>query len=188
MIPITLSGTPPKWPNQQATTVEFEVVRPERPKHPGGRPLFLDARRFVRICRHIEEGQSAVVACRRESVTYRLFRMHVTRSATYQRRLRQAEEIREYFLKEFHIANITRHAANSVAASMFWLERRYPNEFALRVVNRQINSQEPVLDRVSPEQLIEDIRLAKEVAGERPQLTDNSSTSSTINESQRFSR
>lgn len=61
---------------------------------------------------------------------------------------------------------------------MFWLERRYPNEFALRVVNRQINSQEPVLDRVSPEQLIEDIRLAKEVAKERPQLTDNSAISS----------
>jgi hypothetical protein len=57
-----------------------------------------------------------------------------------------------------------------VAASMYWLERRYPNEFALRVVNRQINSQEPVLDRVTPEQLIEDVRLAQQVASERAQL------------------
>jgi hypothetical protein len=34
----------------------------------------------------------------------------------------------------------------------------------------QISSQEPVLDRVSPEQLIEDIRLAQQVANERVQL------------------
>jgi hypothetical protein len=84
--------------------------------------------------------------------------------------LKEAEEIREHFLREFDIANITKHAAKTVAASMFWLERRYPAEFALRVVNRQINSQEPVLDRVSPEQLIEDIRLARQVANERVQL------------------
>ena len=103
-------------------------------------------------------------------MTYRLFRMHVTRNSKYQRRLKEAEEIREHFLREFHIANITKHAVKNVAASMFWLERRYPAEFALRVVNRQINSQEPVLDRVSPEQLIEDIRLAQQVANERVQL------------------
>jgi len=60
---------------------------------------------------------------------------------------------------------------------MFWLERRYPAEFALRVVNRQINSQEPVLDRVSPEQLIEDIRLAQQVANERVQLPSPGPTS-----------
>ena len=65
----------------------------------------------------------------------------------------------------------------NVAASMFWLERRYPAEFALRVVNRQFNNQEPVLDRVSPEQLIEDIRLAQQVANERVQLPSPASAS-----------
>ena len=84
--------------------------------------------------------------------------------------LERGRRIREHFLREFYIADITKHAAKNVAASMFWLERRYPAEFALRVVNRQINSQEPVLDRVSPEQLIEDIRLAQQVANERVQL------------------
>jgi hypothetical protein len=73
-------------------------------------------------------------ACRREVVTYRLFRMHVQRSPKYARRLKQAEEVREHFLREFHIANITQHSHKNVAASMFWLERRYPNEFALRTV------------------------------------------------------
>jgi hypothetical protein len=153
----------------QGKEIELEVVRLGEFRPPW-RPLFLTARRFIRICHWIEHGESASEACRRELVTYRNFRLHVTRSAKYQRRLKQAEEIREHFLREFHISNITKHAAKNVAASMFWLERRYPAEFALRVVNRQINSQEPVLDRVSPEQLIEDIRLAQQVANERVQL------------------
>jgi hypothetical protein len=150
--------------------IELEVVRCDE-RHAGGRPLFLDARRFIRICHHIERGESASEACRHELVTYRNFRLHISRNPKYQQRLKEAEEIREHFLREFHIANITKHAEKNVAASMFWLERRYPAEFALRVVNRQINSQEPVLDRVSPEQLIEDIRLAQQVANERVQLT-----------------
>jgi hypothetical protein len=155
--------------NGDCPTIELEVVRADEP-HPGGRPLFLTPRRFIRICRWIEQGESASEACRRELVTYQGFRRHVSRNPKYQRRLKEAEETREHFLREFHIANITKHAAKTVAASMFWLERRYPAEFALRVVNRQINSQEPVLDRVSPEQLIEDIRLAQQVANERVQL------------------
>jgi len=154
---------------QDRPLIELEVVRCEEP-HAGGRPLFLTARRFIRICRAIESGESASEACRQQLTTYRNFRMHVSRNPKYQRRLKQAEEVREHFLREFHIANITKHAAKNVAASMFWLERRYPAEFALRVVNRQISSQEPVLDRVSPEQLIEDIRLAQQVANERVQL------------------
>ena len=154
---------------QDRPLIELEVVRCDEP-HAGGRPLFLNVRRFIRICRAIERGDSASEACRQQLTTYRNFRMHVSQNPKYQRRLKQAEEVREHFLREFHIANITKHAAKNVAASMFWLERRYPAEFALRVVNRQINSQEPVLDRVSPEQLIEDIRLAQQVANERVQL------------------
>jgi hypothetical protein len=55
-------------------------------------------------------------------------------------------------------------------ASLWWLERNYPDEFALRTVSRNITSHELVLDKVSPEQLTEDIRLARVVAEERPQL------------------
>jgi hypothetical protein len=115
--------------------IELEVVRCDEP-HAGGRPLFLNARRFIRICHHIERGESASEACRRELVTYRNFRLHVSRNQKYQMRLREAEEIREHLLREFHIANITKHAAKNVAASMFWLERRFPNEFALKNVVR----------------------------------------------------
>ena len=51
----------------------FEVVRP----HDRGRPLFLNARRFIRICRLIEKGANAAAACKAELVTYAGFRRHV---------------------------------------------------------------------------------------------------------------
>jgi len=97
--------------------------------------------------------------------------MHVTRNLKYQRRLKEAEEIREHFLREYHIANITRHAAKTVAASMFWLERRYPNEFALKSVNRDSGGeleQAALCDKISLEQLIENARLAAAIAANPP--------------------
>jgi hypothetical protein len=54
---------------------------------------------------------------------------------------------------------------------MTYLERRYPNQYALKVLNRNLNTNEPLFDKVSPEQLAEDIRLAREVEKERPLLT-----------------
>jgi hypothetical protein len=149
--------------------IELEVVRDDGP-HPGGRPLFLTPKRFLRICRWIERGESASEACRRELVTYQGFRRHVSRNPKYQRRLKEAEEIREHFLREFHIANITKHAAKNVAASMFWLERRYPNEFALKAVNRDSGDMEKqaLCDKVSLEQLVANARLAAEIAANPP--------------------
>ena len=89
----------------------------------GGRPLFLTARRFIKICRWIERGESISEACRLELVTYRGFRAHVKRNPKYQRRLREAEETREEFLREFHIANVRKHAPKNLLASLWWLER-----------------------------------------------------------------
>ena len=130
----------------------------------------LNARRFIRICRLIERGASAADACEQELVTYRLFRMHVTRNPKYQRRLKEAEEIREHFLREFHIANILKHSAKNVAASMFWLERRYPNEFALKTVSRDSAQmeQQALCDKISIEQLAANARLAAEIAANPP--------------------
>ena len=130
-------------PSDGLQPVHLEVLPPlltdegEAKKfRPGGRPLFLDAKRFVRICCAIESGESASEACRRELVSYRHFRRRVVQFPSYQRRLREAEQIRESFLKEYHIANIKQHAPKNVLASLWWLERRYPGEFALRNVVR----------------------------------------------------
>jgi hypothetical protein len=135
----------------EVKSAKFEVVRD---RDLGGRPLFLTARRFIRICHLIERGANAAAACKAESVTYRGFRRHVKMSEKYQRRLKEAEETRENFWREFHLANIAKHAEKNVLASLWWLERRYPNEFALRVVNRNVNCNEtPIGDQVGEEQL-----------------------------------
>jgi len=78
--------------------------------------------------------------------------------------------VREHFLREFYIANITHHSLKNVAASMLWLERRYPNEFALRTVVRDTVEAEAraVFDKISMEQLIENVRLAAEIAANPP--------------------
>jgi hypothetical protein len=156
---------------ENETVLELEIVRRtggELPRR--GRPLFLDARRFIRICHLIELGNSAVESCQREGVTYRLFRLHVKRSPKYERRLKLAEEVREHFLREYHIANITKHSIKNVAESMFLLERRYPNEFALRTVIRDMVTDEAraVFDKISLEQLVENARLAAEIAANPP--------------------
>ena len=154
---------------ENGEVLELKVVRSAGPSHPG-RPRFLDARRFIRICRLIEQGESATEACRQELVTYQIFRKRVGQLPKYARRLRQAEEVREHLLREFHIANITRHSVRNVAASMFWLERRYPNEFALRTVIRDAVEAEAraVFDKISFEQLVENARLAAEIAANQP--------------------
>jgi len=158
--------------------IELEVVRCDEP-HAGGRPLFLNARRFIRICRAIERGESASEACRQQLTTYRNFRMHVARNPKYQRRLRKAEEVREHFLREFHITNITKHAVKNVAASMFWLERRYPNEFALKAVSRDSAQMQQLAlcDKISLEQLVANAKLAAEIAANPPPGLVNSTLS-----------
>jgi hypothetical protein len=134
---------------KEAHPLELQVVRSV-----SGRPLFLTPRRFIRICRWVEEGESASEACRLELVTYQGFRAHVKRNPKYQRRLKEAEETREEFLREFHIANIRKHAPKNLLASLWWLERRFPNQFALRNVNRTEGStDQPIGDKVDEDQL-----------------------------------
>jgi hypothetical protein len=141
-------------------TIELQVVPSD--VHPGGRPLFLDARRFVRICKWIEAGNSASEGCRRELTTYANFRRHINRNPKYAKRLREAEQVRESFLREYHIANITKHAEKNVAASMFWLSHRFPGEFSLKVVSRS----DPGQDEPEPELPLEIVRRYRELTRE----------------------
>ena len=143
-------------PSEPLHPVQLEVLPPipaderdEKRPHAGGRPLFLTPRRFIRICHWIEQGESASEACRRELVSYRHFRWRVVRVPSYQRRLKEAEQVRESFLREFHLANIKAHAPKNLLASLWWLERKYPGEFALRNVTRP----DPDGDKETEEQL-----------------------------------
>jgi hypothetical protein len=143
----THTGVPDE--EKEVQELELQVVH-----HAMGRPLFLTSRRFVRICRHIELGESISESCRLELVCYRSFRLHVSRNAKYQRRLKQAEETREEFLREYHIANVRKHAPRNVLASLWWLERRFPNQFALKPVHRsEGSSAQPIGDKIDESQL-----------------------------------
>ena len=145
-----------------------------RRKHPGGRPIKLTARTFVRICKFVEAGGTETAACESEGIRYATLSLHVQRKPDWRKRLSQARELRKAVWRELHVQNILKQAPKNVIASLWWLERNYPEEFALRTVNRNVTSHELVLDKVSPEQLAEDIRLAKEVEKERPLLTGES--------------
>jgi hypothetical protein len=134
---------------QQARDVQLEVVRDV-----GGRPLFLTPKRFLRICRHIAEGESASEACRLELVSYRSFRLHVARSDKYQERLKRAEAAREDYLREYHIANVRKHAPRNLLASLWWLERTAPSRFALRPVYRpEAQAEAAIGDKIDESQL-----------------------------------
>jgi hypothetical protein len=97
----TLQAKKKRKRRSEPRDVQLEVVR-----NVGGRPVFLNARRFIRICRWIEQGESASEACRLALVHYTGFRRHVKRNPKYLRRLKEAEETREEFLREYHIANM----------------------------------------------------------------------------------
>jgi hypothetical protein len=96
----------------------------------------------------------------------------VKRKPKYQWRLKEAEETREEFLREYHIANIRKHAPRNLLASLWWLERRFPSQFALRTVNRNLNSiDQPIGDQVPEERLREYGRQMLEFARENQAKT-----------------
>jgi hypothetical protein len=137
----------------------------------------MNARRFIRICHLLERGEAITHACEPEAVTHRAFRVHVAKNPKYQTNLKEVEEIREPFFKAFHMANTSQHSIKSVLAFMWRLERRFPNAFALRsAIREDVNSAtQEVFGKISLEQLIENARLAKEVADTPPARTDNGS-------------
>jgi hypothetical protein len=146
-------------------TLTLQVVRAGDATRRVGRPLVLTARRFLRICFWIEQGESAAEACRRELIGYASWRLHIQRNPKYQRRLKKAEAVRESFLKEYHLANIAKHAPRNILASLWYLERRFPAEFALRAVHRdQALTEKPIGNEIPAERLAEYGKLMLEFA------------------------
>lgn len=161
-------------PEPNVKSISLEVVsdgpRLAR-KLKGGRPVKLTVRTFVMICRFIEAGGTETAACESVQIRYRTLHLRVTQRPNWKKRIERAKEIRKAVWHEMHIQNILKQAPKNVIASLWWLERNFPDQYALRTVSRNITSHELVLDRVSPEQLAEDIRVAREVEKECPLLT-----------------
>jgi hypothetical protein len=146
--------------------IELQVV-PYTFGHGPGRPLFLTARRFIVICKQIEQGASTTEACRKALVSYAGFRNHVTRNPKYQKRLKKAEACRDQVWRSDALEAVRGAFTKNWQAAMTFLERRYPNEFALRNVNRADSSvEQPVGNEIPAERLAEYGRLMLEFAEE----------------------
>jgi 4-aminobutyrate aminotransferase-like enzyme len=131
-------------------TTEFEVVK----EFKVGRPIYLTARRFISICKLIETGDSTVDACRKMLVHYTSLRKHVQANPKYHGRLKKAQEVRDEVWRDRALAVIRDAMPKNWVAAMTYLERKYPNEFALRTVNRNLNStDQPIGDKVDENQL-----------------------------------
>jgi hypothetical protein len=154
---------------QPAREAHFEIVQ-EKKRGKVGRPAKLTEARFKRILEHIKDGITIVGSVRIENITYDCWRKQVRQNPEWQKLVDEAEVLREELWRSEALQTIRAAFPKHWVAAMTYLERRYPNEFALKVLNRNINTNEPLLDRVSPDQLAEDARLAREVAAERPLL------------------
>lgn len=159
---------PPTPTTDDIKEVELTVVHRVGDGTPGpGRRLYLNPRRFIRICHLIEDGASASGACRQEGVTYPNFRRRVMRFPSWQRRLKDAEFVREHWMTEFHIGNILHHAPRNVITSLWWLERTNPAKYALRKVDRNESAEAMVGDRIPADRLAEYGRFMLELAEEQ---------------------
>src|ERR1700687_4369004 len=142
--------------------VPTDVTIVEQPRK-RGRPRKLDVERFLRICGWIQTGKPNHEACAIEDCDYSRFRYHLRLKPRWQKRYEHADKVRDAFLRDFHVANIVKHSSKNVIASLWWLERRYPSEFALRAVSRpgSDTGEKPLYSALTKEELLESIRASE---------------------------
>jgi hypothetical protein len=141
------------YPPQQTDVRELEVVRLDEKKKTG-RPLKLTQARFRRMLALIRDGHTNSAACRIEGVTYSLWRNHIQHKPDWRAKLAEAERIRDEVWRDHALEMVKSAMPKNWQAAMTYLERKYPNEFALRTVNRNLNSaDQPIGDKIDEEQL-----------------------------------
>jgi hypothetical protein len=141
------------YPPQQTDIRELEVVRLDEKKKTG-RPLKLTQARFRRMLALIRDGHTNSAACRIEGVTYSLWRNHIQHKPDWRAKLAEAERIRDEVWRDHALEMVKSAMPKNWQAAMTYLERKYPNEFALRTVNRNLNSaDQPIGDKIDEEQL-----------------------------------
>jgi hypothetical protein len=129
-----------------------------------GRPRTLNLRVFVAICHRIEHGFSIPNACEVEGVSYRHFRFRVSQSPRLQERVKEAEATRLDTRREQALASIMAAGERSWMAHAWFLERVWPNEFALRSVSRIDSEQDQQPEEIPAEVLQQHHRLMLELA------------------------
>jgi hypothetical protein len=151
-------------------TISLELVTDESPRRKPWRPTTLTIRKFLRICHLVEKGWAISRACEAECITYSRFRQRVSQSPRLQERLKAAEETRFNLRHEQALEIIMEAGQRSWMAAGWWLERNLPARYALRQVNRDTDDIEaqPLLNKISMEQLVENAKLAAEIAASPP--------------------
>jgi hypothetical protein len=150
---------------------QLTVVREINPPPPyrKGTRTRLTARTFIRICQDIEAGRSVTQSCKAEGLTYRRFRQLCQQKPSYQRRYEKAEETRAQVRRDAMEQLVLHAALKNWVAAAWWLERVHPSSYSLRSVARSEGSADaPVGNAVPLEVLMEDARLAAEIAAQRP--------------------
>jgi hypothetical protein len=94
-----------------------------------------------------------------EGINYVTWRLHVQRKPHWRAELAEAERVRDEVWRDHALGMVKSEMPKNWVAAMTYLERKYPNEFALRTVNRNLNTEAAWLDKISPEQLAADLAL-----------------------------
>src|SRR6266446_7003434 len=102
----------------------------------------------------IRDGNTNSAACRIEGITYTTWREHIQQKPAWRAEVTEAERVRDEVWRDHALEMVKSAMPKNWVAAMTYLERKYPNEFALRTVNRNLNStDQPIGDKVDEEQL-----------------------------------
>jgi hypothetical protein len=112
---------------------------------------------------------TTTAACRLEGVTYQHYRFRIRENADWAQRLAEADIERDDLLRDKCLEVLQAAFPKNWAAAAWMLERRWPALYALKVVNRNLNSNEaPVFDKISEAELLENAKHAQEAVSNAP--------------------
>jgi hypothetical protein len=103
---------------------------------PRGRRTELTVRTFLRIIKLIEAGWSVSDGCRSEGLSYRRFRQLCQYRPNFQRRYEKAVAVRQDLWHDRAIGSIMEAGEKSWMAHAWFLERVWPERYALKAVER----------------------------------------------------
>jgi hypothetical protein len=110
---------------------ELEVVLLDDKKRTG-RPLKLTEARFRRLLGLIREGHTNSAACRIEGLHYTTWRDHIQQKPEWRALVAEAEKVRDEVWRDHALEMIKSAMPKNWQAAMTYLERKYPNAWALR--------------------------------------------------------
>jgi hypothetical protein len=155
-------------PSDTTEVRELEVVRLDEKKKTG-RPLKLTEARFRRMLALIREGHTNNAACQIEGIDYSTWRARVRENQAWLTEVTEAEKIREEVWRDHALEMVKSAMPKNWQAAMTYLERRFPNEFALRTVIRSTDSNgKAVYSELTKEQLLALIEASRTVEAEAP--------------------